>query len=411
MNINPAMLLTPQGGGLQAPQGTQLEKTVTSGNENIFSLLLEGELGEALGKLAGAGQGEGPVAALQFKAAWEQTLPQGGKPLPVPATAVQYGQDLPQETLQALSQALRTRLAEQPESDPLQGLELVSGEQLADSADPSRLIPLAPRPLTDRAPGQPGHDPATLLASVLRHLPTGGDAAPAPVERQGGEPPAPGPQLGMAADPARLMQAVIAREAVEPATEHGRHASTPSPANDTAPAPQHSTSVALGAIDARAGSEIAAPRGTGPVLHMDQPMGKPGWDSELGNRILWMTRQDVQSAQLRLNPPNLGPLDVRVSVQHEGASVAFVSQHVQVREAIEAALPRLREMLADQGYDLVDVDVSDRSPAREQGGELRNASHGTTADGIGGVMSGDLADESEPGDVLGSGDGLIDFFA
>jgi flagellar hook-length control protein FliK len=67
-----------------------------------------------------------------------------------------------------------------------------------------------------------------------------------------------------------------------------------------------------------------------------------------------------------LNPPNLGPLEVRLTLQQDQASVVFSAQQVAVRDALEAALPRLRELLEQQSLQLVQADVED--PGGQRGG-------------------------------------------
>ena len=75
-------------------------------------------------------------------------------------------------------------------------------------------------------------------------------------------------------------------------------------------------------------------------------VGRPGWGEELGQKMLLMVRGNQQSAELQLNPPNLGPLEVRLSLQNDQASLMFVSAHSSVRDAINAALPKLSSMFA-----------------------------------------------------------------
>jgi flagellar hook-length control protein FliK len=64
-----------------------------------------------------------------------------------------------------------------------------------------------------------------------------------------------------------------------------------------------------------------------------------------------------QSASLTLNPPDLGPLQVVLSVNGDQASVAFSSSHQDVRHALESALPRLREMMGESGIALGNATV------------------------------------------------------
>lgn len=90
-------------------------------------------------------------------------------------------------------------------------------------------------------------------------------------------------------------------------------------------------------------------------------IGQPQWGQAVGERVLWLAAQNVNSAEIRLDPPELGPMQVRVSVNQEQASVSFTSPHPAVREVLDQQLNRLREMFADQGLNLVNVDVSDKS--------------------------------------------------
>jgi len=101
-------------------------------------------------------------------------------------------------------------------------------------------------------------------------------------------------------------------------------------------------------------------------LEMQQSLQHSEWGRELGSRVVWMTKQQVQTANIRINPPHLGPLEVRVEVKNDTANVSFISQHVAVRDVIESSIPRLREMLGENGLNLENVDVADQSSAREQ---------------------------------------------
>jgi len=94
------------------------------------------------------------------------------------------------------------------------------------------------------------------------------------------------------------------------------------------------------------------------------PMGEQGWGEAMGERIMWMMGKGIQGASIRINPPHLGPIQVQLSVQNDQASVNMVAQHGVVKEALEAALPRLREMLAESNMQLVNVDVSHRENAQ-----------------------------------------------
>ena len=71
-----------------------------------------------------------------------------------------------------------------------------------------------------------------------------------------------------------------------------------------------------------------------------------------------MVSQQQQVAELSLNPPDLGPLQIVLTVDNDQASAMFVSNNADVRQALEAALPRLKEMMADSGISLGNTTIS-----------------------------------------------------
>jgi flagellar hook-length control protein FliK len=97
-----------------------------------------------------------------------------------------------------------------------------------------------------------------------------------------------------------------------------------------------------------------------------------GFDDGFGARLVWMAEQRLGHAEIRLNPEHLGPIEVRVQVDGTQVSAEFQSGHAGVRQAIEASLPRLRDMLGQQGLQLGQTDVGQRhagsgAPARRDG--------------------------------------------
>lgn len=96
------------------------------------------------------------------------------------------------------------------------------------------------------------------------------------------------------------------------------------------------------------------------------PVGNSGWSDAVADKVMWFSANNVSSAEIHLNPPDLGPLQVRVSTQQDQTSVVFTSQHATVREALDQALPRLREMMGSQGMHQLDVSVGGQSAQQQQ---------------------------------------------
>jgi flagellar hook-length control protein FliK len=108
-------------------------------------------------------------------------------------------------------------------------------------------------------------------------------------------------------------------------------------------------------------------------------VGTPAWDQALGQKIVWMTAGAQQSASLTLNPPDLGPLQVVLHVTNDQANATFISAQPEVRQALEAALPKLREMMSDAGIQLGQSSVSAGTPNQHEaaGGSSRQTPHGS----------------------------------
>lgn len=88
--------------------------------------------------------------------------------------------------------------------------------------------------------------------------------------------------------------------------------------------------------------------------------GQLGWQAGVAEKVVQMASQNLKFAEIQLDPPELGPLQVRVSVNQDQASVVFNAASSQVREALEQGNNRLRELFANEGLNLVDVDVQDQ---------------------------------------------------
>ena len=112
-------------------------------------------------------------------------------------------------------------------------------------------------------------------------------------------------------------------------------------------------------------SGAAALRPAASVI-MQSPLTAPQWQSEFNDKVMSMSRVALQGqnqvAEIRLNPAHMGPIEVRVMMKDEQASILFSAQNGVVRDAIEASLPRLREMFNNSGLMLADANVSEQSP-------------------------------------------------
>lgn len=113
-----------------------------------------------------------------------------------------------------------------------------------------------------------------------------------------------------------------------------------------------------------------------------EAFGRPGWSQAMGKQILMMVNQNIGTAEIRLNPAHLGPIEVLIDMSDEQVSVSMSSRHAMVRDAMEQALPKLREMLEQNGFSLADADISKQSFAEQREQDNKAGNNGIAARNI-----------------------------
>lgn len=241
-----------------------------------------------------------------------------------------------------------------------------------DTAAPSPLLPeqllamlnglAAAQPAAASAPPPAGLADATTAAakpalpSLPQPSPPPGATAPAPTP----EPPTADPALfalAMAATTSESTEVPLDSGAADPVDP------TPLTATPTAAMPTL-TRTAAPAVPAQ------------PPVPLDA-----GFDDGFGSRIAWLAEQRVGHAEIRVSPEHLGTIDVRLQLDGNKVHAEFNSAQADVRHALESSLPRLREMLGQQGLQLGHAGVGQQSSGQTPAGD--------------GAMAGD--ERAEPG--------------
>ncbi|SFA46877.1 flagellar hook-length control protein FliK [Metapseudomonas otitidis] len=157
-----------------------------------------------------------------------------------------------------------------------------------------------------------------------------------------------------------------------------------------------------------------------PAVVPGQPVAinQNGWSEAVVDRVMWLSSQNLKSAEIQLDPQELGRLEVRIHMNQDQTQVTFASPNAGVRDALEGQMHRLRDMFNQQGMTQLDVNVSDQSLARswqgQQGGEGERRGGGS---GNGGLLGGSGDDETLAGvselrpAAAGVARGLVDYYA
>ena len=146
---------------------------------------------------------------------------------------------------------------------------------------------------------------------------------------------------------------------------------------------------------------------------INTPLNKPGFVPEFNQRIMMMIGQKIQSAEIQLNPEELGKIDVTIKFnQDQQASIVFASQSAVTREALEQGANRLRESLEQNGIDLESVDIQENlaNGRHDEGEDDAELAAGSGSERAGGQVSADVED-SEEAVVMLETDRLVDFYA
>jgi len=381
--------LTPLPAAVAGVDGSALQGGNISGNQadtgtqNGFGVLLQ----QAVGVLDG--QQVAPAQDPQALVEPLQGLPQGGKLLPLlqqlldaaaaqgrsakevfsdlAARLEQFTADTELEPGQAIAAAIQQfiddnpRLAAAVDSSLLRALSGQSAQVLPPAGDAivrpqdSRVqVTDARMPLADS--GARAHTPQQVPAGASGDAPSSVQRPPAGQEQLAGEllPKPPDQRDGALSEAIALFRRLAGSGSRAAAASESRvrsDAVLTVPGSITAPASATTTTSPMSSL-ANASINV--------------PLNQAGWDQALGERIQWMVGQGLQRANIKLNPANLGPMEVRIQIQNDQASVQFTSAHGVVRDALEAAMPRLRDMFDNSGVELTDVDVAGQSFAEQQ---------------------------------------------
>lgn len=126
------------------------------------------------------------------------------------------------------------------------------------------------------------------------------------------------------------------------------------------------------------------------------PLGSPQWSTEFGQQFIRIAQAATgmgQVAELRLDPPELGPLRITINLNDNVVQAVFSSPHAAVRQTVENALPQLQQMLEQAGISLGQANVNDQGQAGQgfNGEARRSAQNGTTESGsnAGGIAQAD----------------------
>ncbi len=129
----------------------------------------------------------------------------------------------------------------------------------------------------------------------------------------------------------------------------------------SSPFPDIPGDAAAGAVQLGVNAPNSADAAAVPTFNVAARVDTPEFGQGITDRVTWMVDTNLNGAKLQVNPPQLGPIEVRIAVQGGHAQVWLTSHSAVTRDALESSSPKLREMLGAQGFGQVSVDISQGS--------------------------------------------------
>ena len=136
----------------------------------------------------------------------------------------------------------------------------------------------------------------------------------------------------------------------------------------------------------------------------------PQWSQALGQRVVYMASNKVQEAKITLNPEKLGPVQIKLHMdKNQQLHISMSAHHHMTKETMEAAVPKLKEMLDSTGIDLgsIDVNQDNQFDAPQQNNEQGQEKGGA----FGKSLAVEETDQDIQPVVVKQTDSLIDYYA
>lgn len=150
----------------------------------------------------------------------------------------------------------------------------------------------------------------------------------------------------------------------------------------------------LAALSQAAQPARAAAAPAAPLMNQPLSMHQSGWTEGIVDRVMYLSSQNLKTADIKLEPAELGRLDIRINMApDQQTQVTFMSAHLGVRDALENQMSKLRESFVQQGLGNVDVNVSDQSQQQAQQQAQEQASRAQRSGRGNGMGTSDTSDE------------------
>lgn len=179
----------------------------------------------------------------------------------------------------------------------------------------------------------------------------------------------------------------------------------------TLPAQGHDLLAALrqqNAVSARQPEHVQTPNTPLPLRNSEQSA------LVLDEQVQFLLNRKLDTVEIRLDPPELGNLQIKLQLNQDQAQVGITVHNTQARELLEQTLPRLREMLAQQGILLGQAQIQQQQQGQAHDQQARGGQAGSGESAAQGQIlpaTGDVETESLPQKTVSISPYQVDYYA
>lgn len=175
--------------------------------------------------------------------------------------------------------------------------------------------------------------------------------------------------------------------------------------------PAAAAAFALNGTTAPSDNGLARTATVNPLTALTPDVNTDQFGETIGTQLTYMANEKISHAHIKVTPNDMGTIEVSLKLDGDRVHADFSSPQADVRQALEQSLPKLREMLGQQGFQLAQADVGHRQQQQAQSSGSQGFGERGGRDGREGFAGNGQADASVPAAVVRVARGLVDAYA
>lgn len=141
---------------------------------------------------------------------------------------------------------------------------------------------------------------------------------------------------------------------------------------------------------------------------INTPVGEKGWSHALADNLVFLAKQEVQTARLHVTPPDMGPIAVEIRYNDKSSvDVTLLAGHSTTRESMQQSLSTLKDAFSQQGMQ-IRTDIGGGQQGGQQAPTREEWLSATTSPGVVRVASSDSSLHQQAASL--NSESLLDYY-